>query len=190
MRTLIRSIYEKCVGHHQVAVGALLLFAVFAAGSPGYAQEKQRTTWKVAEANSTYTQRLNIEVGDVPGHVIRIYEIRRTFSDPAPEFGGVKATELWDRGQANYVDLNGPSWGYSVFLMSNGDKVFAKFNGAVKTAVDASGKKQTTYSGTTVLTGGTGKFKGIRGVFHEIDHVDIAAGISETRGDGEYWFEK
>jgi len=74
--------------------------------------------------------------------------------------------------------------------MANSDKVFARFNGAVRTTVGSDGKKQTTYSGTILLTGGTGKFKAIRGLFHETDNVDIAAGISETTATGEYWFEQ
>jgi hypothetical protein len=41
-----------------------------------------------------------------------------------------------------------------------------------------------------VLTGGTGKFKGIRGVFHVMDILDIGSGKTETSGSGEYWFEK
>ena len=165
-------------------------FGVACVSTSGMAQDKQVTSWKVPEANAKYTQRLNIEVGDVPGHVVRIYEIHRTFGEQAPVFAGTRATEAWDRGHADYVNVNGPSWGYTIFQLANGDKVFARFSGAVQTVVASDGTKQTTYRGTTVLTGGTGKFKGIRGVFHEIDNVDIASGRTETSGSGEYWLEK
>jgi len=180
------------IKHHinRHALGLLLPAVLVCLSGHGMAQEKQQTSWKVPEANTKYTQRLNIDVGDVPGHVVRIYEIQRKFADPPPVFAGTRAVEGWDRGHADYVNLNGPSWGYTIFDMANGDKVFAHFNGAVRTTVGSDGKKQTVYSGTTLLTGGTGKFKGIRGLFHEIDNVDIAAGISETNGTGEYWFEK
>ena len=168
----------------------ILPLALLCLSGNGIAQERQKTSWNVPEANAEYTQRLNVEVGDVPGHVVRIYEIHRRFADPPPVFAGTRAVEAWDRGQAEYVGLNGPSWGYTIFHLANGEKVFARFNGAVRTTVGSDGKKQTIYSGTTVLTGGTGKFKGIRGLFHETDTVDIAAGISHTTGTGEYWFEQ
>ncbi len=164
--------------------------ACLCTGGVAQAQDRQRASWKVPEASATYTQKLNIEVGDVPGHIVRIYEVQRKFTDVAPVFAGVRASQAWDRGQAEYVNLNGPSWGYTIFDMANGDKVFARFNGAVRTTLTESGEKQTAYSGTTVLTGGTGKFKGIRGLFHETDVVDIANGKSETTGTGDYWFEQ
>jgi hypothetical protein len=181
-----------CIKHHinRHALAMLLAATVVCLSGQASAQGKQETSWKVPEANTSYTQRLNVEVGDVPGHVVRIYEIHRKFADPPPIFAGTRAVEGWDRGQAEYVNLNGPSWGYTIFHMANGDKVFARFSGAVRTTVGSDGKTQTVYSGTTVLTGGTGKFKGIRGLFHETDNVDIAAGISETNGTGEYWFEQ
>ena len=180
------------IKHHfnRHAMEALLAAILLCLSGLGMAQDKQLTSWTVPEANTQYTQRLNVDVGDVPGHVVRIYEIHRKFAAPPPLFAGTAAVEGWDRGQAEYVNLNGPSWGYTIFHMANGDKVFARFSGVVRTTVGSDGKKQTTYSGTTVLTGGTGKFKGIRGLFHETDNVDIAAGISETNGTGEYWLEE
>ena len=187
-RLALSSCMKQDIGARLLAV--MLPAVLLSVSGDALAQDKNKTSWNVPEANAEYTQRLNVEIGDIPGHVVRIYEIHRKFADPPPVFAGTRAVEAWDRGQAEYVNLNGPSWGYTIFQMANGDKVFAHFSGAVRTTVGSDGNKQTVYSGTTLLTGGTGKYKGIRGLFHETDNVDIAAGISQTTGTGEYWFEQ
>ena len=48
------------------------------------AQERCKLSWEVPPANSTYTQQYTIDVGDVPGHQIRIFELRRTFPNDKP----------------------------------------------------------------------------------------------------------
>ena len=49
---------------------------------------------------STYTQQHEIEVGDVPGHKVRIFEIRAKFTDEAPRYAGVKVVETAHEGPA------------------------------------------------------------------------------------------
>jgi hypothetical protein len=43
------------------------------------AQEKQRISYKVSAANTKYTQQLFIDVGDAPGHQVRVFELHRTY---------------------------------------------------------------------------------------------------------------
>ena len=49
---------------------------------------------------STYTQQHEIEVGDVPGHKVRIFEIRAKFAGEAPRYAGVKVVETAHEGPA------------------------------------------------------------------------------------------
>ena len=86
------------IKHHinRHTLGVLLPAVLVCLSGHGMAQEKQQTSWKVPEANTKYTQRLNIDVGDVPGHVVRIFEIQRKFADPL----SLPERELWKAGIA------------------------------------------------------------------------------------------
>jgi hypothetical protein len=44
--------------------------------------------------------------------------------------------------------------------------------------------------GNLLLTGGTGKFRRIRGVLHYTTVIDPSKGYNESKTEGEYWFEK
>jgi hypothetical protein len=52
--------------------------------TPISAQEKCKVSEGVEAANSTYTQQHVLDVGDVPGHQIRIYEVHRTYPNDKP----------------------------------------------------------------------------------------------------------
>ena len=103
------------------AVGSLCL-AVVTPATDGLAQQKQKVSYKVAAENTKYTQQLTIAVGDVPGHEIRISEIHRTFPTNAPMINGVRLKEIWSRNSTDWVDLNGGTNSYNVYVMENGDK--------------------------------------------------------------------
>src|SRR5258708_5647695 len=105
---------------------ALLGLAVGLSAGDAVAQQKQRVSYKLSAENSKYTQQNVIEVGDVPGHQVRIFEIYRTYPNNAPVINGVKLKETWNRGLTDYIDGNGPNTGYSVFVLENGDKFFAR----------------------------------------------------------------
>jgi hypothetical protein len=63
-----------------------------------------------------------------------------------------------------------------------------------QTVVNPDQSKKTTFAGTYVMTGGTGKLKGIKGVgrFSGLAELnpDGKATRVESSGEGEYWFEK
>ena len=40
------------------------------------------------------------------------------------------------------------------------------------------------------LTGGTGKFKGLRGTLKTTGVADFKTGVTDVQTDGEYWIEK
>ena|ERR1700730_2347199 len=85
---------------------ALLSLAV---ALPAFAQQKQHISYKVSAENSKYTQQHVIDVGDVPGHQVRVYEIYRSFPNNAPVINGLKVKETWTRATSDYTDGNGTS---------------------------------------------------------------------------------
>jgi hypothetical protein len=46
------------------------------------------------------------------------------------------------------------------------------------------------YTNVTTLTGGTGKFRGIRGTLRGAGVTDFKTGPSAINTEGEYWLEK
>jgi hypothetical protein len=136
-----------------------------------------------------YTQQAAIDVGDVPGHQVRIYEIKRTYPSDPPVYDGVRGVESWTRGYSDYVDLNGRAWGYSYLVMENGDKIFFQYSGTTQTTVKPDGSKETVYNGVATMAGGTGKFRGIRGHLRSRNIFDLATGSSGFQEEGEYWME-
>jgi hypothetical protein len=167
------------------AVALLCLGAALPTGTAA-AQEKQRVSFKIPAENSKFTQRLFIDVGDAPGHQIYVYEIHRTFPTNPPVFNGVKLAESWSRATADYTDGNGDQHGYNVWVLENGDKFFDR----VAAVSQSLGAGKTAVTWVAPITGGTGKFAGIRGVVRGLATADPKAGFSETQWDIEYWMEK
>src|SRR5215813_8204597 len=60
------------------------------------------------------TQQLAIDVGDMPGHQVRVYRSIASYPPSAkPNCKGLKETESWTHGFSDYVDRNGRTWGYT-----------------------------------------------------------------------------
>ena len=59
------------------------------------AQEVCKRTIDLNAAISEYTEQHVMDVGDVDGHQIRIFEIHRTYPDIAPNCEDLKQTESW-----------------------------------------------------------------------------------------------
>jgi hypothetical protein len=155
-----------------------------------FAQEKQRVSYKVAAANTKYTQQHAIDVGDVPGHQVRIYEIHREYGKDGPVIGGERVVDQWTRASTDFTDLNGAGITYNVFVLGNGDRFFTRSTQLTESIPNADGSaKSTTYT-VGEITGGTGKYRNIRGITKSVSAVNIKEGIVETQFDVEYWMDK
>jgi hypothetical protein len=167
----------------------LALTAFFASGA--LAEEKCKMSGVVPASNATYTQQHVIDVGDVPGHQVRILEVHRTYpADAKPNCEGIKRTEEWDRGYSDYIDRNGRSWGYGVIALENGDKIFSEYSGTSQTVVNPDGSKKSTFSGVRRYTGGTGRYQLVRGIERTNDVFDPDKNFNQHQYDAEYWFQK
>ncbi len=169
-------------------LSVVTFFAALTVADIAWAQERQKLVTGASAAQSKYVQQHMIDVGDVPGHQVRIYEIQRV--GPEAEFSGVKSRESWSRGFSDYTNSTGSTSGYGEWILEDGSKVFNRFSGTSQTVIGADGKKKGTYHGVTQITGGTGKFVNIRGFIRDMTKFDAAAGYNEGSGEGEYWFEQ
>jgi hypothetical protein len=163
--------------------GAVMLgMAVAAPAGPAVAQEKQHVSFKTPPENTKYTQQQAIDVGDIPGHQVRVYEIHRTYPNNAPMINGVRLVESWSRGVTDYIDGNGPNTTYNVYILENGDKFFTR--AALVAQSLGSGKISTTSAGP--ITGGTGKLAGIQGIVRTSGTAQPTAGVNENQTDIDY----
>ena len=149
------------------------------------AQEKQRASFVLPPGNSKYTQQHVVDVGDVPEHKLRLYELQRTFPADGPVIEGSRLVELWIRGINDFIDMNGLATAYSVYVFENGDKLFARSD--IVATTDA-GKSTTLAAGR--ITGGTGKFRNMRGVIRVASSPDPRSGLLRSAFDIDYWFDK
>ena len=150
------------------------------------AQEKQQVSFKTSAENTKYTQQHMIDVGDFPGHQVRVYEIHRTFPNNAPVISGVAIKEQWTRGISDYTDNNGPGTTYGVYVLENGDKFFTRSS----LVAQSSGAGKLTASTVGYIIGGTGKFAGINGIVRTVNTADPKAGVNEGQTEIEYTLAK
>jgi len=170
----------------QFAMGSALTLLPI---SQALAQEKCKRSGTNLAQDSKYTQQHVIDVGDVPGHQVRILELHRTPSNAQANCEGLKVMEAWSRGYSDYTNLNGRAWGYDVTTLENGDKIFGQWSGTTQTVFNPDGTKRTRYTGVTTFTGGTGKYRGIRGMSRVTSDFDPKTGFNQTQWEDEYWLE-
>jgi hypothetical protein len=149
------------------------------------AQEKQRVSYKTSAANTKYMQQLNVDAGDTPGHIVRVWDLTRNHRDASIIINGVKLVEDTARGITDIIDGNGTATFYSVFIMENGDKFFAR---SVQSSTGESGTITLLAAGP--ITGGTGKFEQIHGVVKSSGKFNVTSGFNEVEATIEYWIGK
>jgi hypothetical protein len=164
---------------------AVILISVLVAHAS--AQQKREFLYKAPPGISKYEEQHAIDVGDVSGHQVRVYSVHTVYTQEAPVYEGVKARESWLRALSDYTDGSGHASGYIVTLLESGEKVFGRWEGITQTKVNAEGAKTTKVNTVTTFTGGTGKFKGIRGTVRGVATTDFRTASGTT--EGEYWFE-
>jgi hypothetical protein len=170
-------------GTHVLTTIALLCLGVALPTGSAVAQEKQQVSFSTPAENTKYTEKTEtIELGDVPNHILRVFELHRAYPNNAPVINGAKVVESWTRGTGDRIDGVGPITQYVMYIMENGEKVFARMDGIVET--DSSGKGTATIAGR--ISGGTGKFAAIRGLVREVAKFDLKSASNENRTDIEY----
>ena len=167
-------------------------FGLFATSSTALAQQTYKFHFQApAGFKNTYKQQHEIEVSDVPGHRIRVVEMHADFSalgEAAPTFAGVRAKEAYSYLSSDYTAGNGTAYGYAVTHLQNGDRIFSRFSLMLHTQIGPDGKPISQFSQVGTLTGGTGKFKGIRGLLRTTGSTDFRTGSAPTIQEGSYYF--
>jgi hypothetical protein len=175
------------MSRHSILIAAATSALGFALSLGGAAaQQKQHVTFKSPPETAKYTQQQAIDVGDIPGHQVRVFEIHRTFPTNPPVINGLKLTETWTRGMSDYVDNNGTSTNYVVYVLENGDK----FTTRATLVAQSIGPGKLSNSTAGVITGGTGKMAGIHGIVRSTGTAEPKAGVNDNQTEIEYTIDK
>src|SRR5689334_14358756 len=157
----------------------------FAVGLPiNSVSAQEHLVFRVAAENTNYTQQHAIDVGDVAGHQVRVFEIKRIYPTNAPVIGGLKIVESWTRGISDYTNNSGEAHTYSIYVLDNGDKFFTR--GSI-VAVQGSDARHLTAKTAGPIIGGTGKLARINGMARMISVANPQTGTNETQIEIDYW---
>jgi hypothetical protein len=119
-------------------------------------KKKFTTTTKAKQTISSTT----LYPANVPNHEIVQSVVVRTVTSSDPDFNGM---EVIVYGQMDSVAGNGSHRGYATLRDKNGNEVYTKYEGTHKTMAKEGGTWERTSEGKSQVTGGTGKFKNIKG---------------------------
>jgi hypothetical protein len=166
-----------------ITTAAFLCLSIALATS-AHSQQRQHVTYKNSAETTKYVQQLNVDAGDVPNHIVRVFDLHRTHQN-GPVIDGIKLVEETARGTTDITDGNGSSVVYQVFVMENGDRFFAKL-----AQVNQKNGDKISASGIGPITGGTGKLADIHGTVQFVVNFDVKSGFNEGQSDIEYFIGK
>jgi len=96
-----------------------------------------------------------IEVGDVPGHILIVWE-----QGGLAFIEGGQVTTASSKGMSDYTEGRGQFQGYNLYTFEDGSTIWSNVRGTATPAPDG---KTTWYEGTFEYIKGTGRFEGIQG---------------------------
>ena len=152
--------------------------------------QKKYSISEAPSSNTQYLQEHAIDVGDKPGHQVRVYEIRYDYPKKDLAFAGVLVRQSIVRGMSDYVNWSGSFTGYNVYTMEDGSKVYSRSTGTTQSTTSPEGQRAFKFSFVENFVGGSGKFKGMRGQMRG-GGERVAGTKSLTQySEGEYWIEE
>ena len=177
-------------------IGSLLCILIIGLGGgltaapDAWSQQKQSVSYSIPPGAARYTQEHLIDVGDVPSHQVRVFEIHIDFANIDLSFGGVKVKEHWVRGTSDYTNGTGTASPYTVWTLEDGNKLFTKDAVVGQATPNPDGSKALKYSTVSTFIGGTGQFKGIRGQLRGNSVRTPGSSTIKSEVVGEYWIEE
>jgi hypothetical protein len=139
-----------------LAVMLVLIFIVGAAVS--VAQDGTKVAGTITAA---FTDRTDIEIGDMPGHIFSCAASEGT-NKSTGENAFMDGAKAMNYSAGDLVNGNGNQNGY-VKMMMGDDGAIAKWEHTITTTMGEGDQPMSTFKGTFTWTGGMGKYAGIKG---------------------------
>jgi hypothetical protein len=170
-------------------IGASMLVLAASYSNMGFAQTKYSIT-KTPDSKGEYLQQHAIDIDDVPGHQVRVFETRTTFPSKDFAFAGVSVKESLSRGMSDYINFSGPYINYTVYMLEDGNKIFGRAAGSSQSESQPDGTQIIKFSFTENFVGGTGKFKGIHGQVRGSGERVPGGKSASYQLSGDYWLDE
>jgi hypothetical protein len=139
----------------------LVTTALVCLSAPALAQHKQHVSFRVPDQNIKYIVSQNVDIGDVPNHIVRLFNSQGVLNE-AVSVNGVELGEVSVRGVCEMTNgVGGSNLSYLVFVGKNGDKLFSNN----RVIIQGGGEKLSAIW-VGQIEGGTGKFIGLQGTTH------------------------
>ena len=165
-------------------VGVIAAFVVVSLSFSAQAAEKKKVMGTDKQGPTISRTVVPPGPGDAPKHELVALQIRRdTTTSPDPDLNG---TEQIVYDQSDSVAGTGTHRGYYVRTHKNGETDYGTYEGTHKTTVKEDGSWETTFEGTFKVTGGTGKFKNIKGGGPYRGKATAEGASSDWEGEVEY----
>jgi hypothetical protein len=139
-------------------VGILVVLMIVSFSFSAQAAEKKKITQSLKSQRILSVTTLN--PGDTPDHQLGQQVMKQVRTSSDPDWNDMEALIYlqWDAAAGS-----GSSRGYGTYHYTNGDESYVKFEGTSKMSVKEGGAWELSYQGKGQFTGGTGKFKNIKG---------------------------
>ena len=131
---------------------AILAVSILAAFTIAVQAGAETMKWRAVQF---YTKGEVLQVGDVPDHIIGIYDQTGLASF---ETGEVASLAL--KGTLDYTKGSGPIEGYAVYTFEDGSTMTIKYQATTRPDLSGKGSR---WEGTWTYIQGTGRFAGIQG---------------------------
>ena len=131
-----------------VEILCIVACLLMSASQAGAETEKTRTVYRLSKTEV-------LEVGDLTGHIIGVVEQKGLSFSENGEVGTYSGCATFD-----YINGSGKHEAYSITTYEDGSTIVTKSQGTTKASEDG---KISVFEGTFTYTGGTGRFKGIKG---------------------------
>lgn len=116
-------------------------------------------------------------------HEISLVNRTQTWSSSDADWNNVTVTQF---AFGDYVEGNGFHRGYNVNVHPGGDKTFLTYEGQTTRTAKPDGSWEARFEGKLRLTGGTGKFQGIKGNGTYLGKASAAGGPVATSASFEW----
>lgn len=94
------------------AAAAIGLGVIGFVAAPAFGQERVKLQYNHVGQTSKYLAQQAYDVGDQPGHQVRIYKVQRTYSPESTlVIRGVRVKSSEANGYSDYTNGIGPIWG-------------------------------------------------------------------------------
>ena len=117
-----------------------VLFGVSAFVLSSVVWSQQRIPLKQSDTEGGYVEERTIDVGDAPGHQVRIYQLKYKYPKKDLVFLGVPVRESFTSGISDYTNGSGQFSNYSVYVLEDGNKIFSRGGGSTQSGADGARK--------------------------------------------------